>query len=387
MQIALVAGEPSGDLLGADLITALKARYPQARFTGIGGPGMVAQGMQSQTSLDKLAVMGLVEVLRHLPELLDIRRQLCQRLITDRPDVFIGIDAPDFNLGLERQLRAHGIPTVHYVSPSVWAWRPWRVRKIARAVDLMLTLFPFEAAFYEQHGVPVRSVGHPLADAIPLRNDAGEARRKLGLSLSDKVRIVALLPGSRSGEIDRMGSLFLDTARWLYTQRSDVHFLTPAATPRLYAALERLRSECAPDLPLTLIQGHSREVMAAADVVLLASGTATLEAMLLKRPMVVAYRVAPATAWLARRLVTLRYFALPNLLAGRQLVPEFFQEAATAPHLGASVLNWLADSHGVEKLTREFETLHELLRRNASEQAAAAIAGLMHSKRRATFTG
>ncbi|MCB1776293.1 MAG: lipid-A-disaccharide synthase [Candidatus Competibacteraceae bacterium] len=379
MHIALVAGEPSGDLLGASLIAALKARYPQARFTGIGGLDMMSQGLQSLVPLERLAVMGLVEVLRHLPELFRIRRQLRQRLIADRPAVFIGIDAPDFNLGLERQLRAEGIPTVHYVSPSVWAWRPWRVRKIARAVDLMLTLLPFEAAFYEQHRVPVRHVGHPLADAIPFRNDAGEARRQLGLSLPAGTCVIALLPGSRSGEIGRMGALFLDTARWLHAQRPAVHFLLPAATPQLHATLEKLRAEYAPDLPLTLIQGHSREVMAAADVVLLASGTATLEAMLLKRPMVVAYRVAPMTAWLARRLVTIRHFALPNLLAGRELVPEFFQEAATAPRLGAAVLNWLEDSPGVAAVTHEFEALHERLRRNASEQAATAIAGLLEA--------
>ncbi|MCP5158900.1 MAG: lipid-A-disaccharide synthase [Gammaproteobacteria bacterium] len=377
MHIALVAGELSGDLLGANLIAALKARYPQARFTGIGGPGMVGQGLQSLAPLERLAVMGLVEVLRHLPELLCIRRQLYRQLIADPPAVFIGIDAPDFNLALERRLRARGIPTVHYVSPSVWAWRPWRVRKIARAVHLMLTLFPFEAAFYQDHGVPVHWVGHPLADDIPLRSDASEAQRRLGLSLSTETRIIALLPGSRNGEISRMGPLLLDTAHWLHTQQPDVHFLMPAATPQLYATLEALRSERAPALPLQLTHGRSREVMTAADVVVLASGTATLEAMLLKRPMVVAYRVAPMTAWIARRLVTIRHFALPNLLAGRELVPEFFQEAATAPHLGAAVLNWLKNSRNVAAVTREFEALHQLLRRNASEQAAASIAGLL----------
>ncbi|HRY14385.1 MAG: lipid-A-disaccharide synthase [Candidatus Competibacteraceae bacterium] len=377
MHIALVAGEPSGDLLGASLIVALKARYPQARFSGIGGPEMISQGLQSLVPLERLAVMGLVEVLRHLPELFRIRRQLRQRLMVNRPAVFIGIDAPDFNLGLERQLRAEGIPTVHYVSPSVWAWRPWRVRKIARAVDLMLTLFPFEAAFYEQHRVPVRCIGHSLADAIPLHNDAGEARQRLGFAFPDGGRVIALLPGSRSGEIGRMGALFLDTARWLHTRQPDMHFLMPAATPQLYITLEKLRSERAPGLPLTLMQGRSREVMAAADVVLLASGTATLEAMLLKRPMVVAYRVAPITAWLARRLVTIQHFALPNLLAGRELVPEFFQEAATTPRLGAAVLNWLENPPDVAAVNREFEALHQLLRRNASEQAATAIADLL----------
>ncbi|HPF57366.1 MAG TPA: lipid-A-disaccharide synthase [Candidatus Competibacteraceae bacterium] len=377
MHIALVAGELSGDLLGASLIAALKARYPQARFTGIGGPEMIAQGLLSLVSLERLAVMGLVEVLHHLPALFRIRQQLYQQLIADRPDVFIGIDAPDFNLGLERQLRVHGIPAVHYVSPSVWAWRPWRVRKIARAVDLVLTLFPFEAAFYEQYSVPVSYVGHPLADEIPLYSDARKARQQLSLALPAETRIIALLPGSRRGEVSRLAPLFLDTAQWLYAQWPNVHFLIPAAAPQLYAFLEALRSKYAPGLPLTLIQGHSREVMTAADIVLLASGTATLEAMLLKRPMVVAYRVAPITAWLARRLVTTRYFALPNLLAGRELVPEFLQDAATVPHLGAAVLRWLSDTAASEKLVAKFTELHVQLRRNASEQAATAIMALL----------
>ena len=377
MRIALVAGELSGDLLGAGLITALKERYPHAQFVGVGGPVMIGQGLESWTPLERLAVMGLVEVLRHLPELFCIRRQLIERLLADPPAVFIGIDAPDFNLGLERQLRVHGIPTVHYVSPSVWAWRPWRVRKIARAVNLMLTLFPFEATFYQQQGVPVRYVGHPLADEIPLYSDAGEARQALGLSLPAGTCVVALLPGSRRGEISRLGPLFLETARGLFARRPDLHFLLPAATPQLYEVLESLRLEQARDVPLTLTQGHSREVMAAADVVLLASGTATLEAMLLKRPMVVAYRVAPVTAWIARRLVNIPHFSLPNLLAGRALVPEFFQEAATAANLGAAVLHWLDDTAAGAALAAEFTALHIQLRRDASQQAAAAVIELL----------
>lgn len=376
MRIALVAGELSGDLLGAGLITALKEQYPHAQFVGVGGPAMISQGLESWTPLERLAVMGLVEVLRHLPELFRIRRQLVERLLADPPAAFIGIDAPDFNLGLERQLRVHGIPTVHYVSPSVWAWRPWRVRKIARAVDLMLTLFPFEATFYKQQGVPVRYVGHPLADEIPLYSDVGEARQALGLALPAGTRVIALLPGSRMGEVSRLGSLFLETACWLFARRPDLHFLMPAATSQIHRFLAALRSAQAPDMPLTLTQGHSREVMSAADVVLLASGTATLEAMLLKRPMVVAYRVAPVTAWIARRLVTIRYFSLPNLLAGRELVPEFFQEAATAANLGAAALRWLDDAAGAA-LSAEFAALHAQLRRNASQQAAAAVVELL----------
>lgn len=378
MQIALVAGELSGDLLGGSLIAALKARYPHARFRGIGGPAMVAEGLQTLVPLEQLAVMGLVEVLRHLPRLLEIRRRLYQQLLADPPQVFIGIDAPDFNLGLERRLRVHGIPTIHYVSPSVWAWRRWRVRKIAQAVDLLLTLLPFEAAFYERHGVPVRYVGHPLADLIPLQGgDVPAAQRALELELPIDTPLVALLPGSRLGEVSRLGPLFLDTAGWLHARRADLRFLIPAATPRLYEVLAQLRAERAPALPLTLVLGRSREVMAAADVVLLASGTATLEAMLLKRPMVVAYRVAPVTAWLARRLVAVSHFALPNLLAGTDLVPEFIQEAATVTNLGPAVLRWLDHSNARQALMAEFEALHTVLRRDASRQAAGAIAELL----------
>lgn len=380
MHIALVAGELSGDLLGSELIAALREHYPQARFSGIGGPGMVAQGLQTLVPLERLAVMGLVEVLRHLPELLKIWRQLAQQYSADPPAVFIGIDAPDFNLGLERKLRARSIVTVHYVSPSVWAWRPWRVRKIARAIDLLLTLFPFEAGFYQRHGVPVRYVGHPLADRIPLQTDQLAARQALGVNVPLGESVVALLPGSRLGEVKRLGALFLETAQELLAQCPDLRFLLPAATPQLYGFLAALQARYAPDLPLTLIQGQAREVMAAADVVLLASGTATLEAMLLQRPMVVAYRVAPLTAWLARRLVTVPFFSLPNLLAGRKLVPEFFQEAATTAALRAAILRCLADVQARETMVSEFRSLHEQLRRGASRQAAAAIVELLQHR-------
>ena len=377
MHIAIVAGELSGDLLGAGLMAALRAHYPQLRFIGVGGPAMRAQGFQTVVPMERLAVMGLVEVLRHLPDLLTLRRQLYRQFSADPPLAFIGIDAPDFNLGLERRLRARGIPTVHYVSPSVWAWRPWRVRKIARAVDLMLTLFPFEAAFYQKHDVPVRVVGHPLADAIPLRSDPAAARQALGLPAPDEMPVIALLPGSRLGEVNRLGPLLLDTAIWLHARRPDLRFVLPAATPCLYEMLAGMQAERAPTLPLTLVQGQSREVMAAADVVALASGTATLEAMLLKRPMVVAYRVAPMTAWLARRLVRVSHFALPNLLAERELVPEFIQEAATVENLGPAILRWLDEPLARERLTMEFDALHHELRRDASRQAADAIVELL----------
>lgn len=372
MHIVLVAGELSGDLLGADLMAALREGCPQLRFSGIGGPAMQAQGLVSLAPLERLAVMGLVEVLRHLPGLIQLRRQLYQQITAHPPLAFIGIDAPDFNLGLERRLKAAGIPTVHYVSPSVWAWRPWRVKKIARAVDLMLTLFPFEAAFYQNHGVPVRYVGHPLADAIPLEAPDPAAAR-FALKLPDDwmdAPLVALLPGSREGEVTRLGPLFLATAHELYQRRSDLRFLLPAATPRLHERLTQLHTAHAPDVPLILTQGQSQTVMAAADVVLLASGTATLEAMLLKRPMVVAYRVAPVTAWLARRLVKIPHFALPNLLAGRALVPEFIQDAATVENLGTAVLGWLEDRAACTQLAAEFMALHDQLRCDASRRAA-----------------
>ncbi|MDG4554931.1 MAG: lipid-A-disaccharide synthase [Candidatus Competibacter sp.] len=377
MHIALVAGELSGDVLGAGLIAALKERYPRARFSGIGGPGMIGQGLRGLAPLERLAVMGLVEVVRHLPELLRIRRRLYRTWLVDPPAVFIGIDAPDFNLGLERRLRVRGIPTVHYVSPSVWAWRPWRVRKIARSVDLMLTLLPFEVAFYQRHDVPVRFVGHPLADCISPHNDPLLARRLLHVDVPAEARIVALLPGSRGGEVSRLGPLLLDTAAWLWARRPELHFVLPAATPSLFDMLESMRAGRAPALPMTLVQGQSREAMAAADVVLLASGTATLEAMLLERPMVVAYRVAPMTAWIARRLLTISHFALPNLLAGRELVPEFVQDAATVDNLGLAVLRWLDDATARAESVAEFGALHGRLRCDASRRAAAAVAELL----------
>ncbi|HXH03968.1 MAG TPA: lipid-A-disaccharide synthase [Candidatus Competibacteraceae bacterium] len=368
----LVAGELSGDILGGGLITALRRRFPQARFAGIGGPRMQAAGLESWYPLDTLSVMGLVEVLKHLPALLHLRRELLRRCLAERPAVFIGIDAPDFNLGLELRLRRAGLRTVHYVSPSVWAWRQGRVKTIARAVDLMLTLLPFEARFYEAHQVPVHFVGHPLADEIPLENDRDGARQRMGLG---EGRWLALLPGSRGAEVERLAPLFLETARRLWQRFPDLGIIVPAATPFLYHHLLNLLSREYPDMPVTLLQGRAREAMAAADVVLLASGTATLECMLLGRPMVVAYRVAPVTAWLARRLVKLRHFALPNLLADRELVPEYIQEAATADNLEAALLPLLRGE--ARAPLDEYRRLHQSLRRNASERAAEAVCGLL----------
>lgn len=366
MRVALVAGEASGDILGAGLMQALRAQYPQIEFIGVGGPLMQAQGLNSYFPMERLSVMGLVEVLGRLPELLSRRKRLINTLIEAKPDVFIGIDAPDFNLTLELKLRQAGIKTVHYVSPSVWAWRQKRVLKIRDACDLMLTLFPFEAQFYQDHQVPVRFVGHPLADTIPQQADRAAARDALNLSHDQPV--VALMPGSRGGEVSRLGSLFLDAAVRLRTLRPGIQFVLPCSSPERRAQLEQML--VGRDLPLTLLNGRSHEALAACDAVLIASGTATLEALLYKRPMVVAYKVAPLTYRILKRLVTSAYISLPNLLAERLLVPEMIQDAAT-PEALAQLLAPLLD--GGEVQTEGFDVIHRALRRDASVQAAQAV--------------
>lgn len=370
LRIALVAGEASGDILGAGLMRALRARHPEVEFIGIGGPLMEAEGMVSYFPQERLAVMGLVEVLGRLPELLRRRRRLLKDLLAARPDAFIGIDAPDFNLDLEHRLRRAGIATVHYVSPSVWAWRQKRVFKIREACDLMLTLLPFEARFYEEHQVPVRFVGHPLADTIALEPDRAAARARLGIPA--QACVVALLPGSRGGEVARLGGLFLEAAERLHAQRPGVRFVLPCATPARRQQLEALLGSRT--LPVTLLDGQSHEALAACDAVLIASGTATLEAMLFKRPMVVAYRLAPLTYRILRRLVKSPYVSLPNLLAGRALVPELIQDAATAESLSAAILPLLDDG---QSQTEGFLALHQTLRRDASAQAADAVLQLV----------
>ncbi|WP_347506860.1 lipid-A-disaccharide synthase [Pseudomonas anguilliseptica] len=366
MRVALVAGEASGDILAAGLMQALKGQYPQIEFIGIGGPLMQAQGLNSYFPMERLSVMGLVEVLGRLPELLSRRKRLINTLSAAKPDVFIGIDAPDFNLTLELKLRQAGIKTVHYVSPSVWAWRQKRVLKIREACDLMLTLFPFEAQFYQDHQVPVRFVGHPLADTIPQQADRAAARYALNLSHDQSV--VALLPGSRGGEVSRLGSLFLDAAVRLRTLRPGIQFVLSCSSPERRAQLEQML--VGRDLPLTLLNGRSHEALAACDAVLIASGTATLEALLYKRPMVVAYKVAPLTYRILKRLVTSAYISLPNLLAERLLVPEMIQDAAT-PEALAQLLAPLLD--GGEVQTEGFDVIHRALRRDASAQAAKAV--------------
>jgi lipid-A-disaccharide synthase len=378
VNIGMVAGEISGDILGAGLIKALRKRYPNARFEGIGGPLMIEQGFESRVPMERLSVMGLVEVLGRIFELIGIRRHLKRHFLNTRPDVFIGIDAPDFNLGLELALRKKGIKTGHYVSPSVWAWRQKRVFKIARAVDLMLTLFPFEARFYKAHQVAVKFVGHPLADLIPLNIDKAQARQQL--HVSDSAKIVALLPGSRGGEIAYIGKSFLEAARWLHQQAPGIQFLLPYVNQDRKNQLDLLIAEHAADLPITLINGRSREVMAASDVVVLASGTATLEAMLLKRPMVVAYRVSAITHYIMKRLLKAPFISLPNLLANQALVPELIQHDAQPEMIGRHVLERLDESRSHE-MQQAFLGMHKALKRDASEQAADAIVELLERDR------
>ena len=372
LRIALVAGEASGDILGAGLMRALKAQHPAVEFIGVGGPLMQAEGLTSYFPMERLSVMGLVEVLGRLRELLARRKLLIQTLIEEKPDVFIGIDAPDFTLNIELKLRQAGIKTVHYVSPSVWAWRQKRVLKIREGCDLMLTLLPFEAKFYEEKGVPVRFVGHTLADAIPLQADRAAARAELGLPDGP---LVALMPGSRGGEVGRLGALFFDAAERLMVLKPGVRFVLPCASPQRRAQIETLLE--GRTLPLTLLDGQSHLALAACDAVLIASGTATLEALLYKRPMVVAYRLAPLTFWILKRMVKSPYISLPNLLAQRLLVPELLQDAATPEALAQTVLPLI---DGGEEQTRGFDAIHRVLRRDASNQAADAVLTLIGQK-------
>ncbi|MDN5870733.1 MAG: lipid-A-disaccharide synthase [Nitrococcus sp.] len=375
-RIAMVAGELSGDLLGAGLIRELKRRHAGLRVEGIGGPAMLMAGLRSLYPLERLSVMGLVEVLRHLPRLIALRRRLVRHFRDNPPEVFIGIDAPDFNLGLERQLRMLGMRTAHYVSPSVWAWREGRIKRIAQSVDLMLTLLPFEARYYQARGVPVVFVGHPTADRYRLDPDSSCFRAELGLV--GEGSIVALLPGSRQGEVSRIGPLFAATAALLARQRPDLQLIAAMATAPLRRAFQR-QLEAVGLTGCRLLEGRSEAVMGAADVVLTASGTATLEAMLLQRPMVVAYRVAPLTAAVvsALRLIKTRHFALPNLLAGETLVPEYIQRRATPRRLARAVEDLLNDPAQAHYLRQRFRQLHCALRCNADERAADALEQLV----------
>lgn len=375
LRIALVAGEASGDILGAGLMRALKAQHPAVEFIGVGGPLMQAEGLTSYFPMERLSVMGLVEVLGRLRELLARRKLLIQTLIEEKPDVFIGIDAPDFTLNIELKLRQAGIKTVHYVSPSVWAWRQKRVLKIREGCDLMLTLLPFEARFYEEKGVPVRFVGHTLADTIPLQADRAAARAELGLADGP---LVALMPGSRGGEVGRLASVFFDAAERLQALKPGIRFVLPCASPQRRAQIETLLE--GRNLPLTLLDGQSHLALATCDAVLIASGTATLEALLYKRPMVVAYRLAPLTYWILKRMVKSPYISLPNLLAQRLLVPELLQDDATPEALAQTLLPLI---DGGEEQTRGFDDIHRTLRRDASNQAADAVLTLIGQQQEA----
>jgi lipid-A-disaccharide synthase len=382
IKIGIVAGEASGDILGAGLIRALREKYPDIQVEGIGGSLMLAEGCRSFFVQDRLAVMGLIEPLKCLPELLRMRRFLREHFLTNPPDVFIGIDSPDFNLPLEHALRSAGVKTVHYVSPSVWAWRQGRLKNIVRAVDMVLTLFPFEEKFYRDKAgnfptLRAVCVGHPLADSIAIdEGDTRSARAALSLPISSP--IVALLPGSRAGEVERMGRLFFDVARWCLSKNNAIHFVVPAANAAREKQLRSMLAEYT-DVPVTLVSGQSQLCMAASDVVLMASGTTTLEAMLLKRPMVVAYKMARLSYAIISRLLKVPYVALPNLLANERLVPEFLQDDASVENLAVSVVNWLDDRNLVEQLKQKFAVLHRDIQRDADQRAAEAVLSLVQS--------
>jgi lipid-A-disaccharide synthase len=372
VRIAMVAGEASGDLLGAHLLRALRDRLPMLEAFGIGGPTMIGEGFDSWYPLERLAVRGYVEVLRSVPGLLRLRRELKSRLLAHPPDLFVGIDAPDFNLGLEAALRRRRVATVQYVSPSIWAWRGERIHDIKRSVDKILALFPFEAAIYEKAGVPVAYVGHPLADEFPEIPDREGARDQL--RLKPEATVLALMPGSRQSEVAQMAELMIETAKLVEAQLPDVHFLVPLVSreTRLIfeGALYRLHAE---SLPLTILYGHAHDAMTAADAVLVASGTATLEAALLKRPMVITYRMPAASAWIMRRKAHLPYVGLPNILAGEFVVPEILLDDATPENLAQALTNLAGDKVVRARLELRFGALHRQLRQNTAVRAAEAL--------------
>jgi lipid-A-disaccharide synthase len=382
LRVGLVAGEASGDTLGADLIHALRRLAPETTFFGVAGPKMQAAGCEVWEPSESLAVMGLFEVLRDLPRLMRLLARIRERFLAVRPDVFVGIDAPDTNLRLARRLHAAGIPTVQYVSPQVWAWRRGRARSMRESVDLVLCLLPFEKSFYDEHGIRAEFVGHPLADAIPLVVDRPTARRALGID--SNAQVVALLPGSRRGEVSRLAQDFAATARWLAAQRPDLVFVAPMASPAAREIFARALELHAPGLDVRLIDGQAQAALIAADVVMVASGTASLEAALCKRPMVVVYRLGAITVWLVRRLnlVKTKFFAQPNLLADRRVVGEYFQDEIVPESIGAELLMWLDDVERRSGLEAEFSRIHAGLRRDAGTRAAQAIIALLESPAR-----
>lgn len=370
--IAIVAGEASGDLLGSHLMAALKEVRPDVQFIGIGGPKMKAVGMDIMFPMEKLAVNGYVEVLRHYREIVGIRRKLRAHFIANKPDLFIGIDAPDFNLDLELNLKQHGIPTIHYVSPSIWAWRKERINKIKRAVSHMLALFPHEPKLYSEAGVPVEYVGHPLADMLPEQPKRAEMRETMRIPVQAKV--FAFLPGSRQGEVRRLANIYIETAKLILKKQPDARFLVPLVSRETRGIFEQALYDCdAQELPITMLFGHAQDAMIAADGVLVASGTATLEAALLKRPMVITYRLNALSLWMMKRKGYLPYYGLPNILCGRFVVPELIQEDATPENLAQALLNLVNDKKAVAELEQTFLQLHRTLRQNTAQKAAAAI--------------
>jgi lipid-A-disaccharide synthase len=379
LRVGMVAGEASGDQLGAHLIAALKARRRGMLFAGIGGPRMIAEGLQSHYPMEKLSVRGYAEVLRHYTEIMGIRRRLGKAMLQERPDLFIGVDSGDFNLGLERRLKEGGIPTIHYVSPSIWAWRGWRIKKIARAVTRILVMFPFEAPLYEKAGVPVSYVGHPLADVIPLEPKKEEARAALRLPAGKL--IVAMLPGSRRSELHYMASAFVLAAHRFRQEIHDVHFVVPTVTRATRDMFElALHQQQRTDLPLTLLFGHSHEALAAADLALVASGTATLETALFKTPMVIAYRQSPLTWALMRQMLYLPYIGMPNILAGERLVPELVQDEATPANLAGALLALWRDAAARKRQIERFHEFHHRLRQNTAQKAADAVMQVLESR-------
>jgi len=377
MRIALVAGEASGDTLGAALIDALRRRFPEARFAGVAGPKMKAAGCEAWFDIEELSVMGLTEVLRHLPRLLRLRGALRRRIIDWRPDVFIGVDFKEFNLGLARRLKKAGLRTVQYVSPQVWAWRQGRARTMGDAVDLILCLFPFEPDFYREYGVRAAFVGHPLADQVPMEIDRATARSALGIPPA--ARVLAVLPGSRRGEVERLAEPFAGAAELLAARYPGLVCVAPMVTPQLRDIFAEKCASLAPRAAMRMLDGNAHLALAAADVVLVASGTATLETALYKRPMVVAYRMGAITAFVLRRLalVKVQYFSQPNLLAGAALVPEFFQEQASPVNLSDALAGWLENPERVAEVQREFAAIHESLRQGGADRAAGEIAELL----------
>ena len=380
MRIALVAGEASGDTLGAALIESLRRRFPAAEFAGVAGPKMKAAGCVAWHDIDELAVMGLTEVITHLPRLMRLRSRLRRQIRDWRPDVFVGVDYKEFNLGLSRLLKRDGLATVQYVSPQVWAWRQGRVRTIGESVDLVLCLFPFEPDFYREHGVRAAFVGHPLADQIPLEVDRAAARAELGIAADAKV--LAVLPGSRRGEVEKLADVFAGAAELLAARVPGLVSIAPMVTPALRELFAERCATHAPNAHVRMLDGQARRALAAADVVLVASGTATLESALHRRPMVVAYRLGFITAFLLRTLglVKIKHFSQPNLLAGRELVPEFFQETANAPNLANALLRWLEHPEEIARVQHEFAAIHTLLRCDGAMRAAAEIGALVEAR-------